>query len=937
MKEQPRSIPRQPQRPPSMDYRALKREGIELAQILSGDRWTDYNEHDPGVTLLEELCYALTELGYKTHFPVEDLLFAQEHPLRQEPGEFLLAAHQALSAAPLTSDDYRRLIIDAVPEVKNAWLHPAAQSEQGLHVQGLYEVFLQLHQPHGTAAMAPEEVAEAVRQLLHRHRNLGEDFEQIHVLRGQPVKVFADLQIDPNEVGESVAARVIQTLGEALAPPLTLHAVAEVGDMDPAHLYDGPLPRHGWIDPNELRRSPLANLRLIRKSDLLARLRAVPGVRQVANLDVTVEGQARDEEMIFISDDPLAYPILDPVYHLPDLHAPDDFPLGLFVGNVRYTLDHKLMLRSLDLIAINAAQALRQPFEPQAQPLRSSLQRSDLLDYYSLQHTLPENYGVGQVGLPQAQRRGTIAQQIARRAYAKQLKGYLMLMEQLMLDHLSRLGQVPHLLAMHERQRDPSPARSVADHIPNSHTLLDGQRTAYAQTLHELQQQFEAPQDRESRLLDYLTSLFGEEFLAEAFNQLNRQVTQLDEKAFQKRLVEAKRLFLRNLLSLTRDRGQGVNYLADYRYQQPPSLQKKINLLFNLSDQGRSRLSGIYRDDRLSHSSRNERQDGEFLFSSANENVLAEVLSLGTVPENFQILPSEQQQGAYGLFFQTPYEARGREVFTAATQQACLSALKRLQAYLHELNRDSEGFYLVEHILLRPLTDMRVGFALTYQGRRMLFTPLRYAGPEARQEVEEQLQQRGRDEGNYELKEGANGFFWLVLRDEAGQWLARSESVIDRQSAEQLQRDILRALESLREGRGAALRLVDTGISGAALSEDPYSLQMSAVLPGWPARMQNERLREVLRQVISREAPAHLQVHLHWVSPAQMDEFETVFSHWQQTKAERPPSQPRLDELSYYLLLLLRSFQAQASDEAEALFLAEELKELQRRFAESAS
>ena len=31
---------------------------------LCGDQWSDFNSHDPGITILEQLCFALTELGF---------------------------------------------------------------------------------------------------------------------------------------------------------------------------------------------------------------------------------------------------------------------------------------------------------------------------------------------------------------------------------------------------------------------------------------------------------------------------------------------------------------------------------------------------------------------------------------------------------------------------------------------------------------------------------------------------------------------------------------------------------------------------------------------------------------------------------------------------------------------------------------------------------
>ena len=76
MSNEPKFIPLQRELSKGMDYLHLKRLFIDYAQELSGDTWTDFNEHDPGVTILENISYALTELSYKTQFDFEKLLFA---------------------------------------------------------------------------------------------------------------------------------------------------------------------------------------------------------------------------------------------------------------------------------------------------------------------------------------------------------------------------------------------------------------------------------------------------------------------------------------------------------------------------------------------------------------------------------------------------------------------------------------------------------------------------------------------------------------------------------------------------------------------------------------------------------------------------------------------------------------------------------------------
>ncbi|NBQ69842.1 MAG: hypothetical protein EBU46_13880 [Nitrosomonadaceae bacterium] len=48
-------IPRIRIDPDGLDFETLRKEAIGKVQELSGDIWTDYNLHDPGVTILEQL------------------------------------------------------------------------------------------------------------------------------------------------------------------------------------------------------------------------------------------------------------------------------------------------------------------------------------------------------------------------------------------------------------------------------------------------------------------------------------------------------------------------------------------------------------------------------------------------------------------------------------------------------------------------------------------------------------------------------------------------------------------------------------------------------------------------------------------------------------------------------------------------------------------
>ena len=103
----------------SQDYELLRSEGLKHIENLSSALWTDYNAHDPGITTLEALCYAITELGYRTGFDMKDFLRKADGSLVD--GQALFTAKEILTINPLSINDYRKLLVD-LEGIHNAWL-----------------------------------------------------------------------------------------------------------------------------------------------------------------------------------------------------------------------------------------------------------------------------------------------------------------------------------------------------------------------------------------------------------------------------------------------------------------------------------------------------------------------------------------------------------------------------------------------------------------------------------------------------------------------------------------------------------------------------------------------------------------------------------------------------------------------------------------------
>ncbi|MEB2783081.1 hypothetical protein [Algoriphagus persicinus] len=112
-----------------MDYELLRTEAISYIQRIGGKIWTDYNSHDPGITILEVLCYAITDLGYRSNFPIQDLLANESGSLKNQ----FFPASKILPSTPVTLNDYRKFLMDVevvdvadlqCPRagIKNAWI-----------------------------------------------------------------------------------------------------------------------------------------------------------------------------------------------------------------------------------------------------------------------------------------------------------------------------------------------------------------------------------------------------------------------------------------------------------------------------------------------------------------------------------------------------------------------------------------------------------------------------------------------------------------------------------------------------------------------------------------------------------------------------------------------------------------------------------------------
>lgn len=163
------TIQKNPLLPESMHYKVLRELGMKYIESLGNQFWTDYNIHDPGVTLLELLCYAISDLGYRTSFDIRDLLAPAPGQKFDARRQGFFTAREILTVNPWTSQDYRKLLID-IDGIKNGWffckecpcdemylyascakssLQYNPVTEHKIIIKGLYDVLIEFEDEEG--------------------------------------------------------------------------------------------------------------------------------------------------------------------------------------------------------------------------------------------------------------------------------------------------------------------------------------------------------------------------------------------------------------------------------------------------------------------------------------------------------------------------------------------------------------------------------------------------------------------------------------------------------------------------------------------------------------------------------------------------------------------------------------------------------------------
>ena len=451
--------------PDYLDFNRLRTEGIKYLGQLSGKIWSDHNVHDPGITILEVLCYALLDLGYRSNLPVADILATD--PAASLPEDNFFTPAQILTNNPLTINDYRKLLID-IPGIRNAWLIPAhdiedicrrrnadnrAKAECEEFLNGIYHIFIDteidVDKEFKNADPAVEEadkqkfikqITGEVRKVLMAHRNLCEDFADIYILCKLEAGVCATIDIEDGSNIEEVYMEVVNQLRDYFSPTpkfYTLDQILNKGrSIDEAFAGRPFSPKsHGFIDTDELEAIELK--KEIHTSDIYHTIFKVEGVRKVSRIKfrncgktcISIDGKKNS----------------DWIFHLPKNHVPvfslECSAFEFTMNGLPIHFDQEKFSTQLELSWLHNGKVLYKMPSPYLDAeMEKGNYYADLGDHYSIQNDFPSVYGIGEGDLPED------ASEM-RKAQMLQLRGYLMFYDQMLANYLSQLQNIRRLFA----------------------------------------------------------------------------------------------------------------------------------------------------------------------------------------------------------------------------------------------------------------------------------------------------------------------------------------------------------------------------------------------------------------------------------------------------------------------------------------------------------
>jgi len=704
-------------------FAALKERGVELAQKVSGDIWSDFNAHDPGVTILEQLCYVITELTFHADFDVADVLLNDDGVLDYR-AQSLHLPEEVFPCRPTTVNDLRQMLLDSVKEIDNVWLSRVevvvGENRKGL--QGLYRAEVRRSR---NAQISDDTLIVKINSAYHQQRNLGENLECITILQDKDCMLHAKIEIDNSQHADELLAEIYYRCGEYVAGNIPLDAytskISAFNSLE--QLFEGPLTQHGLFN---LQDNDTANEVLV--SSLFTIINSISGVDHIKGLSLELDGQQyyevlprRDGGTVLS----LNIPETTGAIKIELIRNGGVLPVMVSAVKKRYC--EMTYRRDSMREVVQDFSALYSLPEGQVK---------ELGHYTSMQAHFPAIYGINHFGVG-----GESEEAVAK---TRQLKSYLLMFEQVMANFSASCARLNKLYSIDASQRHTYGYQVINDDMIAEVGLLYPAQPEEA--ISTILSKYDDYFERKGRVLDYLLALYGQKFTQKTLRYFNYyyQDSELD-----KVIVENKITCLASIIRFDKDRAAGINLSQPvWNTDNVAGLQYRLSILLGFkyvecrsltiplvklglkvlshddycsTESGSRELKAIDLSDIKEHV-----MDGFYpvayrlldveqavinvtdnleLFVPLKNNIISDSLLQGGVSlERFRV-GSLAPDNDYQMMFNAEGERDWWYIGRAETREEAEENILQLHRFLIHLNIESEGLHIVDHLLLRSSCD----------------------------------------------------------------------------------------------------------------------------------------------------------------------------------------------------------------------------------------
>lgn len=717
------SIARRKSTEDNAGFDALRSEAVRLIEELTGRVWTDYNLHDPGITILEQLIYAITDVVHRTDFPVADYLAGADGTI-DYPQHALHPPLAVFPCRPLTELDYRKQFIDAVTELDNVWLTPLAADHSEANCGGLYILHAKLQQ--GLSDGEQQRVLDALRRIYAQSRNLCEDVAVVRAIGSIKYELCARIEVSskrhPAELMAEIYFSCYRLMADTIGSEDYATALQHGAELD--LVLDGPLTASGRYRDVEFG-PPVLELSL---ADLFAQITQVEGINHIEQLSLQREGVNYYETIVTDSiETAFALQLPQTRKQIKVVLTRSHRVLPVDVDDLRAKFE-ELMYRHDRRVNATA--------EPQSLSVLPGGTARPFSSYSSIQNDFPEKYGINAYGVPESETDKV-------KARAVQLKSYLAIFEQFLANFMGNIDSIKTLFSLDDEQHHSYRFQSLA--ASNIDKLELFYPTDDSTQLEQASQLFDHYEERKGRVLDYLLALHGESFSQNSLRHFNYYYGK-DE--MEQVIVANKLSYLRSIVQIGRDRGAAPDHSGSSWEQRAGSgLHLKVNHLLGFVDRtarslimaiarhgikltrhdeyvhlkggsGELRFLDIEGQDQASpmqllaipQLSKRGHYDLKYLLDVVgdaipfNNGLLSDMLLRGGIKvERFRVVSLTDEQ-SYQLVFQATSDHYWY-LGTYNDQESAFLAAHAMRELLVDMNKQSEGFHLLEHLLLRPLAS----------------------------------------------------------------------------------------------------------------------------------------------------------------------------------------------------------------------------------------